>query len=155
MSHTRMTTLTFIISELFLLDCLRCSLSAPKIENPLVYYRDTLRLCRTGQDDVSRTRMTTLTFILFDYFSLMVSDEILCALLNLNALWCIIIILYSYNKQVLTTCGVQERQLSPLYFLSYLHLMVKATMSFISNTVRNTFMRLYGSVEEVMTMCRV
>ena len=33
--------------------------------------------------------------------------------------------------------------------------MVKATMLSILNTVRNIFMRLYGSVEEVMTMCLV
>ena len=30
--------------------------------------------------------------------------------------------------------------------------MVKATMPSILNTVRNTFMRLYGTVEEVVTM---
>ena len=42
-----------------------------------------------------------------------------------------------------------------LYFLSYLSLMVKATMPSILNTVRNIFMRLYGSVEEVVTMCLV
>ena len=34
-------------------------------------------------------------------------------------------------------------------------LMVNPTMSSILNTVRNIFIRLYGSVEEVMTMCLV
>ena len=33
--------------------------------------------------------------------------------------------------------------------------MVKATMPCILNTVRNIFMRLYGSVETVVTMCLV
>ena len=42
-----------------------------------------------------------------------------------------------------------------LYFLSYLPLMVKATMSSILNTVRNIFMRLFGSVEDVVIMCLV
>ena len=37
--------------------------------------------------------------------------------------------------------------------MSYLLLMVKATMPSILNTVRNIFMRLYDSVEEVVTMC--
>ena len=34
-------------------------------------------------------------------------------------------------------------------------MMVKATMPFILNTVRKIFMRLYGSVEEVVTICLV
>ena len=42
-----------------------------------------------------------------------------------------------------------------LYLLSYLHLMVKATIPSILNTVRNISIRLYGSVEEVVTMCLV
>ena len=33
--------------------------------------------------------------------------------------------------------------------------MVKATMPSILNTVRNIFMKLYGSIEEVVTMCLV
>ena len=33
--------------------------------------------------------------------------------------------------------------------------MVKGAMPFILNTVRNILMRLYGSVEEVVTMCLV
>ena len=101
--------------------------------------------------------MTTLTSILFEslsqYFPLIFSDAISCPLHNLNALWYIIIILYSYDKQNLTYMShVQKLQLSPLYFLSYLPLIVKATMSSILNTVRNIFMRLYGTVEEVLTV---
>ena len=64
-------------------------------------------------------------------------------------------ILHSYVEQVMMMCRVQEWQLLFLYFLRYLPLMVIATMPSISNTVRNTFMRLYGSVEEVVTMCLV
>ena len=64
----------------------------------------------------------------------------------------IIMMRYSYVKQDLAMCRVQEQQLS-LYFLSYLPLMVKATMHSILNIVRNISMRLYGSVEEVVTKC--
>ena len=56
-----MTTLAFILSELFPLDGFRCNLvSALELKYPLVYYHDTLQLCRTGHDDVSHTGMTTL-----------------------------------------------------------------------------------------------
>ena len=66
MSCTRMTTLAFILSEFLSLDCFRCNLvSAPSLEYPLIYYHDTSQLCRTGLDNVSRTKMTTLAFILF------------------------------------------------------------------------------------------
>ena len=66
-------------------------------------------------------------------------------------------ILHSYVEQVMTMCRihVQEKQLSLSYFLSYLPLMIKATMPSILNTVRDIFMRLYGSVEEVATICLV
>ena len=71
MSRTRMTTLAFILSELFPLDGFRCNfVSAPKAENHLEYNHDTSQLCRTGHDDVSRTRMTTLAFILSELFPL-------------------------------------------------------------------------------------
>ena len=40
-------------------------------------------------------------------------------------------------------------------FLSYPTLMVKATMLSILNTIRNIFMRIYGSVDEDMTVCFV
>ena len=56
MSRTKMTTLAFILSELFPLDDFR--------------YHDTSQLSRTGHDDVSRTRMKTLILILSELFSL-------------------------------------------------------------------------------------
>ena len=64
-SRTRMTTLAFILSELFPLDCFRCNfMSALYLEYPLEYNHDTSQLCRTGHEDVSYTKMTTLAFIL-------------------------------------------------------------------------------------------
>ena len=101
---------------------------------------------------MSRTRMTTLAFILSE---LMVSDAISCPLHNLkNRL--------EYNHDTSQLCrtghdNVSHTRMTTLiiYFLSYLTLMLKATMPFIWNTVRNIFMRLYGSVEEVVTMCLV
>ena len=71
MLRTRIATLAFILSELFPLDCFRCNfVSAPELENPLRYYHDTSQLCRTRHDDVSGTRMTTLTFIFSELFPL-------------------------------------------------------------------------------------
>ena len=71
MSRTRMTTLAFVLSELFPLDDFRCSvMSASLLEYPLEDSHDTSQLCRTGHDDVWRTRMTTLAFILSELFSL-------------------------------------------------------------------------------------
>ena len=76
MSHTRMTTLTFILSELFPLDGFRCNfMSAPKLKNRLEYNHDTSQLCRTGHDAVLRTRMTTLIFILSELIPL---DDFRC-----------------------------------------------------------------------------
>ena len=39
-------------------------------EYTLEYFDDTSQLCRTGHDDVSHTRMTTLAFILSELFPL-------------------------------------------------------------------------------------
>ena len=119
------------------------------------YNHDTSHLFRTGHDDVSHTRMTTWLSYFLSYFPLMVSDAILCTLRNLKTLWNIIMILHSYLDKVIMMCHVQEWQLSFLFFLRYLTLMVEATMPSILNTIRNIFMRLYGSVEEVVTVCLV
>ena len=40
------------------------------LEFPFEYNHDTLQLSRTGHDDVSRTRMATLAFILSELFPL-------------------------------------------------------------------------------------
>ena len=73
--------------------------SALKLEYPLEYNHDTSQLCKTDHDDVSRTRMTALAFILY---------AISCLLHNLNTLWYIIMILHSYVEQVLMISRVQE-----------------------------------------------
>ena len=76
MSHIRMISLAFILSELFPLDRFKCSfMSTPYLEYPLVYYHDTSQLWRTSLDDVSRTRMTTLDIILSELFPL---DDFRC-----------------------------------------------------------------------------
>ena len=66
-----MTTLTFLLSELFPLDGFKCNcMSASSVECPFVYYHNTLQLRPTGLVDWLRTRMTILTFILFKLSSL-------------------------------------------------------------------------------------
>ena len=71
MLHTGMATFAFVFSELFPLDHFRCNfVFDKKLEYPLEYNHDTSKLCRTGHDDVSRTRMTTLAFILSELFPL-------------------------------------------------------------------------------------
>ena len=64
-------------------------------------------------------------------------------------------ILHSYVEQVMTMGRVQKWQPSFLTFLRYLPLVVKATMPSILNNMRNIFMGLNGSVEEVVTICLV
>ena len=62
-----MTTLAFILSP----DRFRCNfVSIPLLEYPLVYYHDTLDFYGAGHDNVSRTRMATLDFILSESFPL-------------------------------------------------------------------------------------
>ena len=57
---------------------------------------------------MSVTSMTTLTFILSALFPLMVLDATSCVLQDLNGVKYIIIILYSYDKQVLMMYPKQE-----------------------------------------------
>ena len=96
-----MTTLVFILSELFLLYGFRCNfVLALQLEYPLRYNHDTSQLCRTGHDNVSHTRMTTLAFILSELLPLMVSHAISCPLHNLKTVWNIIMTLHSYVEQV-------------------------------------------------------
>ena len=40
--------------------------SAQQLEFPLEYFDDTSQLCRTGHDDVSRTKLRVLALILFE-----------------------------------------------------------------------------------------
>ena len=78
------------------------------VEYHLEYNHDISQLCRTGHDDVSRTRMTTLAFILSELLPLMVSDAISCPLHNLKTVWNTLMIIYSYVEQVMTIFRVKE-----------------------------------------------
>ena len=192
-----MTTLTFILSELFPLDGFRCSITwkllgifwwyfivlynrswwcaAYKNGNSLYhtfwvisswsfqlqfrvptvtlwnvimilhsYVEQVMMMCHVQEWQLS------LTYFL-SYFPLKVSDAISCRLHNLKIVWNIIMILHSYVVQVMAVCCLQEWQLSFLYFLSYLPLMVEGTIPPDLKTIRNIFIRLY----EVVTMCLV
>ena len=133
-------------------------MSAPELEYPLEYNHDTSTLCRTGHDDVSRTRMTPLALILSELFPLDGFRCNFCPLHNWNTLWNIIMILYSYVEQVMTMCRVQEWQLSLSYFLSYFPLIVSDAISCLLHnlkTLRYIIMILHSYVKHVMTMCQV
>ena len=49
--------------------------SALLLEYPFEYLDDTWQKCRTGPDDMSRTRMTTLTFLLFALSPFVIFDS--------------------------------------------------------------------------------
>ena len=110
MSRTKVTNLPFIflgyfplmVSDDFYFSCPLGNL------NTLCYIIMTLYSYRAGHDDVSRTRMTTVGFMLSDLFPLVVSDAVSCRHHNLNTLWYIITILYSYDQKVIAICHVQE-----------------------------------------------
>ena len=71
MLGTRMTTLAFILSELYPLNDFRCNfVSTPRLKNRLEYNHVTSQLYRTGHDNVSLIRMTTLAFIHSELFPL-------------------------------------------------------------------------------------
>ena len=97
------------------------------------------------------TRMTTLAFILSALFPL---DGFRCNFVSAPQLEnC-----FEYNHDTSQLYRTDHDDVSRtrmtsliLYFLSYLPLMVKATTPSVLNTVRNIFMRLYGSVGEVVT----
>ena len=72
------------------------------------YNHDTSQLCRTGHGDVLRTRMSTLAFILSELLPLIVSDAISCPLHNLKTVLNSVMILYSYEEQVMMICCIQE-----------------------------------------------
>ena len=59
---------------------------------PLENDHDISQLCRTGHDNVSRTRMATLAFILSKLFPLIVSDTISCLLHNLKTVLTVLMI---------------------------------------------------------------
>ena len=109
---------------------------------------------------MSHTRMATLAFILSELFSLdgFRGNFVSAPLQNLKTVWNILIILYSKVEQVMTMCPKQDWQLSILYFVSYLSLIISYAISCPLckvNTLRNIIMILHSYVEQVMTMCHV
>ena len=87
----------------------------------------------------------------------MVSDAILCPLHNLNTLWYIGIILYSYEEQVMTMRRVQQWQLWLSHFPRYFPLIVSNAISCPLHTLNSLWyiMIQYSYVELVMAMCHV
>ena len=67
-----------------------------------------LQLCRTGHNDVSRTKIRALASLLLSYLPFDAFYAYSCPLCILNTLWNIIMILHSYVEQVMTMCRVQE-----------------------------------------------
>ena len=112
------------------------------------YVEQVMTMCRIQEWQLSLSYFPS-------YFPLIISDAILCPLYNLNTLWNMIIILYSYIEQVMTVCRVKEWQLSLSYFLSYFSLMISDAISCpLHNlkTIWNITMILHCYVEQVMTM---
>ena len=76
------------------------------------YFDATWQKCRIGPDDVSRTRMTTLSFLLLVLSPFVIFDSdnplILCPLCKSKTLWNIFMILGRNVEQDWTTCPVQE-----------------------------------------------
>ena len=77
MSRTNMRALPFFLFSYLPFDAFYAFVSALEFEYSLEYNHDTSQLCKTDHDDVSRTIMTTLAFILY---------AISCPLHNLNTL---------------------------------------------------------------------
>ena len=100
-----MTTLSFLflaLSPFVIFDSDNPLISCPLWKSdPLEYCYDTWSKCRTGPDDVSRTRMTTLPFLLLAPFVMPDSDYplILCPLCKSKTLWNIFMILGRNEEQ--------------------------------------------------------
>ena len=113
MSRTRMTTLALLLLELspFVLFKIDFS-SALSLEYPLEYFDGTWQKCRTGLDDVSRSRMTTLPFLLLALSPFVMSNSdyslISCLLSKSKTIWNIFMILGRNVEQDQATCRVQN-----------------------------------------------
>ena len=119
-----------------------------------IYVEQVMTMCRVQEWQL------LLSYFL-SYFPLMVSDPISCPLYNLKTVWNIMMILYSYEEQVMSICPIQEWQLLLSYFLSDFPLIISllfyAYLCLLHNlhTLWNIMMILHSYVEQVMTMCRV
>ena len=115
------------------------------------YVEQVITMCRVQEWQL------LLSYFL-SYFPLMVTDSILCPLHNLNTVWNILMILYSYVGQDMTICRIQEWQLSLSYFLSYFPLIISVASLcplYNLNTLWNVIVILHSYVEQVMMMCHV
>ena len=128
MSRTRMATLPFLLLELppFVL-FEKGFMSALLLKYPLAYFAGTWKKCRTGPDNMWRTRMTTLPFLLLALSPFVMSDSdyplISCPLCKSNTHWNIFMILVRNVEQDQATCCIQEWQLCLSYFWRYLPLL--------------------------------
>ena len=113
MSRTRMTTLPFLLLEsspFVLFE--KAIMSALYLEYPLEYFDGTWQKCRTGPDDMLRTRMTTLPFLCLALSPFVIFDGdnplISYPLYKSKTLWNISMILSRNIEQDQMTCCVQE-----------------------------------------------
>ena len=75
-SHTRLTYVAFLLLELSTIVLFEKDFfSALLLEYPLEYFDGTWQNCRTGPDDVSGTKMTTLPFLLLDLSPFVIFDS--------------------------------------------------------------------------------
>ena len=118
MLRARMTTLPFLLlaiscfvisdSDYPLISCLLCK--SKTLWNIFMILDRNVR--KTGREDMSRTRMTTLPFLPVALSPFVMSDSdnplILCPLCKSKTLWNIFVILSRNVEQDQTTCRVQE-----------------------------------------------
>ena len=129
MLHTRMTTLAFLLLEFislcFVWNRFRVR-SVTRIPSGIFWWY-LVEQGRTGQDDMSHTRMTTLPFLLLALSPFVIFDSdyalISCPPCKSNTLWNILMILGRNVEQDKWTCRLQEWQLWLCYFWSYFPLL--------------------------------
>ena len=117
MSHTRMTTLPFFLlalSPFVMSDSDYPLISCPLCKSKIFWniFMILFMKCKTGPDDVSRTRITTLPFLLIVLSPFVIFDSdytlILCPLCKSKTLWNIFMILHGNVEQDQMMCHVQE-----------------------------------------------
>ena len=121
--------------------------------------------CRIEPDDLSRTRMTFLPFLLLALSPFVIFDSdnplISCPLCKSKTLWNIFMILCRNVEQDQTLCHVLEWQLYLSYFWRYLTLLYLTDYPLIlcplckSKTLWNIFVILDRNVVEDQMMCRI
>ena len=153
MSHTRMTTLPFLLlalspfvmfdSDYSVILCLLC-----KSKSLWNIFMILGRKSRTGPDEVSRTRMTTLAFLLLELSPFVMSDSdyplISCPLCKSKTLWIIFMILGRKSRT-----GPDENDNSGFLTLGVISLCLKHISRLLCNwnTLQNILMVLGRTVE--------